>query len=403
MKRVTSFAVAITAVTAPAAHLLADEQLFPTVVPDTRGRIELDTDRFQLGAPFSVIVDFKQAAPTTLQELASTVRAFLTNYPNKTDYWEVINRKLNHTLIEKYKLDELTTYLVIRPDEIYPIGRASFVETRKDGSTERFGFKLTSKTAPTLEIALDVPPGALSEQIPDYRYLQQEIERYTSLHALSEKQTQANLARWLLARFPAFHTVDLNYNGTLTHANKKEAAPYVPPLTKMDADCRVQRQPGKQLVFVPADLDDRANRPPLPDTQLVTPPSTRTYGNQPFIAECLYVASGQADGIVLPLKNKEWAEKNGLKVSKQWTVQLKVFRIGKTNTKPHLTFVQEDLKDLLTYPVPDAFESANVLKNGNSLILSAESWKSIQSSGAVAGITAEPVSISVPVFLAVKA
>jgi hypothetical protein len=55
------------------------------------------------------------------REIAETIKAYLAGYPNKDEYWEVINKELVLMVIGKYQaLESLTSELEMRPSKTDP-------------------------------------------------------------------------------------------------------------------------------------------------------------------------------------------------------------------------------------------------------------------------------------------
>lgn len=60
--------------------------------------------------------------------MAKEVENFLNNYPNKTDYWEIVNKKLTRMLMDKYPvLASINSRIQISPQKNEPYTRASTV------------------------------------------------------------------------------------------------------------------------------------------------------------------------------------------------------------------------------------------------------------------------------------
>lgn len=60
---------------------------------------------------------------------------FLVNYPNETDYWEIINKKLVHQLLDEYpQMSALQVEINVMPTPQEPFARSSIVNiTRPQG------------------------------------------------------------------------------------------------------------------------------------------------------------------------------------------------------------------------------------------------------------------------------
>jgi hypothetical protein len=58
--------------------------------------------------------------------MAKYVENFITNYPNETDYWEVVNKKMTQMLMDKYPvLISINSRIQISPQKEIPYSRAS--------------------------------------------------------------------------------------------------------------------------------------------------------------------------------------------------------------------------------------------------------------------------------------
>lgn len=60
--------------------------------------------------------------------LAKDIENLLTNYPNKTDYWEIVNKQITAMLLEKYPaLTTVTSQIDVSPSTEVPYFRTSTV------------------------------------------------------------------------------------------------------------------------------------------------------------------------------------------------------------------------------------------------------------------------------------
>ena len=60
------------------------------------------------------------------RSLAKDVENFITNYPNETDYWEIVNKKLTQMLMDKYPvLSSVNSRIQISPQKDIPYTRTS--------------------------------------------------------------------------------------------------------------------------------------------------------------------------------------------------------------------------------------------------------------------------------------
>ena len=60
--------------------------------------------------------------------LTKDVETLLSNYPNKDDYWEIVNKQITSMLLNKYKgLTSVTCEIKVDPSSLIPYARSSRV------------------------------------------------------------------------------------------------------------------------------------------------------------------------------------------------------------------------------------------------------------------------------------
>ena len=58
--------------------------------------------------------------------IAKDIETFLTNYPNETDYWEIVNKKITELILKKYStLVSVTSQIEVSPSATVPYLRSS--------------------------------------------------------------------------------------------------------------------------------------------------------------------------------------------------------------------------------------------------------------------------------------
>ena len=83
--------------------------------------------RYVAGVPHGAYPDFRS--------IAKDVEGFLSKYPNKTDYWEILNKKLTLILLKRYAaLSRITSEMQISPSRLDPYSRSSIVTRNRKGS-----------------------------------------------------------------------------------------------------------------------------------------------------------------------------------------------------------------------------------------------------------------------------
>jgi len=69
--------------------------------------------------------------------IAKDIEGFLNNYPNKIDYWEILNKKLTLLVLKKYRmLSSITTEIQVSPSPKVSYLRSSIV-TRSQSKRRR--------------------------------------------------------------------------------------------------------------------------------------------------------------------------------------------------------------------------------------------------------------------------
>jgi len=60
--------------------------------------------------------------------IVKDIEDFLNNYPNKVDYWEILNKNLTLTVLKKYPmLSSITSEIQVSPSQLIPYLRSSIV------------------------------------------------------------------------------------------------------------------------------------------------------------------------------------------------------------------------------------------------------------------------------------
>ncbi|HEV8136229.1 MAG TPA: hypothetical protein VGP85_16235 [Pyrinomonadaceae bacterium] len=64
--------------------------------------------------------------------IAKDIEMFLTNYPNETDYWEIVNKKITALILKKYStLVSVTSQIEVSPTPTIPYLRSSITTRRR--------------------------------------------------------------------------------------------------------------------------------------------------------------------------------------------------------------------------------------------------------------------------------
>jgi hypothetical protein len=69
--------------------------------------------------------------------LEKDIETSLTNYPNKADYWEIVNKQLTATLMKKYpSLTRVTIEIEVAPSSLVPFLRSSTVTRYRSDTSQ---------------------------------------------------------------------------------------------------------------------------------------------------------------------------------------------------------------------------------------------------------------------------
>ena len=86
----------------------------------------------------SITVRYRYRANMTVKDypdfrlIAKDIETFLTNYPHETDYWEIVNKKLTASILEKYStLVSVTSQIEVSPTPTIPYLRSSITTRRR--------------------------------------------------------------------------------------------------------------------------------------------------------------------------------------------------------------------------------------------------------------------------------
>ena len=143
-----------------------------------------------------------QKSATIFQEqtFAHQLHQLIFNYPNETDFWEVLNYQLTQELLaQNPNLSSISITLAVYPNQEFPYYRASTVTRTDNGQIEEswhFNFRSSSmenadKNPAYINVNYTYKTHAFSHQYPDFIPIYQQIEYFLA------NQTYARES-WLL-------------------------------------------------------------------------------------------------------------------------------------------------------------------------------------------------------------
>jgi hypothetical protein len=106
------------------AGLLSEE--FSFLIKDFKIDHQGETNNVNISISYRYVVNIANSDYPDFRWLAKDVETLLSNYPNKTDYWEIVNKRITALLMNKYPaITSLTCELKVDPSRLVPYTRSS--------------------------------------------------------------------------------------------------------------------------------------------------------------------------------------------------------------------------------------------------------------------------------------
>ena len=106
--------------------LLSEE--FSFLIKDFKIDHQGETNTLNISISYRYIVNIANSDYPDFRWLAKDVETLLSNYPNKTDYWEIVNKQITSLLMKKYPaLARVTCEMTVNPSGQVPYTRTSRV------------------------------------------------------------------------------------------------------------------------------------------------------------------------------------------------------------------------------------------------------------------------------------
>lgn len=155
---------------------------------------------------------YGKASNTTL--IKEYIHQFLDEYPNQTDFWEIMNVKLVRSLLMEFPdIQKLKSVLSLKPDRTLSFPRESTInyDMTDNALKESFGFTklnyaICSETFSALDLSVffNLKDNPAQFDYPDYQWVDQAINEFFKEHPLSFSKWQSlkpQLEQFLLERF----------------------------------------------------------------------------------------------------------------------------------------------------------------------------------------------------------
>ena len=101
---------------------------FSFSLPDFKMDHQGEINKLNISISYRYVVKIANSEYPDFRWLAKDVETLLNNYPNKEDYWEIVNKNLTSLLLKKYPaITSVTSELEVAPSRVVPYSRSSRV------------------------------------------------------------------------------------------------------------------------------------------------------------------------------------------------------------------------------------------------------------------------------------
>ena len=101
---------------------------FAFQIKDFKMDHQTQTNNLDISISYRYIANIQKPDYPDFRWLAKDVETLLSNYPNKDDYWEIVNKQITSMLLNKYRgLTSVTCEIKVDPSSLIPYTRTSRV------------------------------------------------------------------------------------------------------------------------------------------------------------------------------------------------------------------------------------------------------------------------------------
>ena len=101
---------------------------FSFQIKDFKMDHQTQTNNLNIYISYRYVTNIKKPDYPDFRWLAKDVETLLSNYPNKDDYWEIVNKQITTILLNKYRgLTSVTCEIKVDPSSLIPYTRTSRV------------------------------------------------------------------------------------------------------------------------------------------------------------------------------------------------------------------------------------------------------------------------------------
>lgn len=110
---------------------------FSFQIKDFKMDHQTQTNNLNIYISYRYITNIKKSDYPDFRWLAKDVETLLSNYPNKDDYWEIVNKQITSLLLNKYSgITRVSCVITVDPSSLIPYTRSSHV-TRERATNRR--------------------------------------------------------------------------------------------------------------------------------------------------------------------------------------------------------------------------------------------------------------------------
>jgi hypothetical protein len=101
---------------------------FSFLIKDFKMDHQAQMNNLNISVQYRYVTNISNAEYPDFRLIEKDIETFLNNYPNETDYWEILNKKMTSMVIKKYRsLTSVTADIEVLPSSVVPFLRSSTV------------------------------------------------------------------------------------------------------------------------------------------------------------------------------------------------------------------------------------------------------------------------------------
>ena len=154
----------------------------------------------------------------------TSIDNFLVNYPNETDFWEIVNKNLTQKVLEENPvLADISIQLEVLPTDRLPYDRTSIVfrsrsgQIKEDGnfSLKDYAINHQGLNKLNIDIGYEYKPEITPNEYPDFRQIYNSVDNFLTKYPNENdfwEVVNKNLTQNILNENPALAAIDININ-----------------------------------------------------------------------------------------------------------------------------------------------------------------------------------------------